>query len=103
MASESVRWRVQYSNKAKKSILRLTIKVKLQLDLLAKEIEVAGPYRTNWPHYGHLKTAQGVPKNAYHCHIKSGRSTYVVCWRVEDKQQKMVEIYYVGTHEDAPY
>lgn len=55
------------------------MKAKAQLDLLAKELEACGPYRKNWPHYGPLKKGPHVPENAFHCHIDSGRPTYVVC------------------------
>jgi hypothetical protein len=50
-----------------------------------------------------LKKDKRIPDNSYHCHIKSGRPTYVVCWRVENKKVKIVEIFYVGTHENTPY
>jgi hypothetical protein len=41
--------------------------------------------------------------NEYHCHIEKGRPTYVVCWRIADKNKKNIEVYYAGTHEKAPY
>jgi len=28
--------------------------------------------------------------------------TYVACWRVY-KREKLIEVYYAGTHEKAPY
>lgn len=34
---------------------------------------------------------------------KGGKPTYVACWYIKDKKVKIVEIYYVGTHEKAPY
>jgi hypothetical protein len=39
----------------------------------------------------------------YHCHIKKGRPTYVVVWQVTDREIKIVEVKYVGTHEGADY
>ncbi len=96
-------WDVSYSNKAKKEALKLPPKVKFQLDVLAKEMETQGPYRKDWPHYGPLGKGSKVPENAYHCHVKSGKPTYVACWRIEDKKLKMIEIFYVGTHENSPY
>lgn len=51
----------------------------------------------NWSNYGPLK------KDEFHCHLRKGKPTYVACWRVLDKQVKIMEVYYVGTHEDAPY
>jgi mRNA-degrading endonuclease RelE of RelBE toxin-antitoxin system len=103
MAPEPSTWTISYSNKAKKSALKLPVKVKVQLDLLAKEMETCGPYRENWTQYGPLGKGPGVPENAYHCHIKSGHPTYVVCWQVEDKKLRIVEIFYVSTHENTPY
>ena len=32
-----------------------------------------------------------------------GKPTYVCCWEVIDKQKKIIEVNYVGTHEKAPY
>ena len=66
---------------------------------LVHDIRVNGPYRKNWPSYGPLSNQ----KDAYHCHIKDGRPTYVACWKIEDKKVKIVEVYYVGPHEGAPY
>lgn len=77
------------------------------------EIECFGPTlglnSKDWPHFGPLG------KHAYHCHLtkskspenttgkKGAEACYVACWRVEDKKVKIVEVYYVGTHENAPY
>ncbi len=72
-------------------------------DTLAKEIELLGPIRKDWSNFSSLKKASGLPDNSYHCHLKKGKPTYVACWYVEDKKVKIVEIYYVGTHEKAPY
>jgi hypothetical protein len=38
-----------------------------------------------------------------HCHLIKGRPTYVACWEVKDPKNKILEVYYVGTHEKAPY
>jgi hypothetical protein len=35
--------------------------------------------------------------------LNSGRPTYVVIWSILNKQEKTMEIRYVGTHENAPY
>jgi hypothetical protein len=103
MTGEQSIWKISYSARAGKSALKLPVKAKMQLDLLVKEMETCGPYRKNWPHYSQLGKKPGVPENAHHCHIKSGRPTYVVCWQIEDKKLKIIEIFYVGTHEGTPY
>ncbi len=99
-------WTVELSTPAKKEVRRLLKEhpdVYAQFATLAKEIEILGPYRKNWPHFCALGRGKGIPKDSYHCHVKGGKPTYVACWYIEDKKVKIVEIYYVGTHEKAPY
>ncbi len=96
-------WQVGYSTLAKKQRKRLQIAITSQLANLAWDLEHYGPIQPEWTHYAPLKKSKNVPHNAHHCHIKSGRPTYVVCWQVIDKTIKIIEIFYVGTHENAPY
>lgn len=42
-------------------------------------------------------------KEIHHCHLNRGRPTYVAVWEVLDKAVRLVEVSYVGTHENAPY
>lgn len=91
------------TTKALKQKKRLPEDIAAQLFRLILEIEKNGPIQKGWPHFGPLGKTKRIPKDAYHCHIKSGRPTYVACWTVEDKKVKLVEIFYVGTHENAPY
>ena len=88
-------WQVRFHKKAEKQLRELSESVAHRLDALVQEIAVAGPVRGNWKNYGKLTATR------HHCHIKSGRPTYVACWEV--KENKTVEVYYVGTHEKAPY
>ena len=88
-------WQVFFTSKARKSFKKLQTKMQEQIVLLVNELQVLGPVRSNWPHFSKLG------KNEYHCHIKRGRPTYVACWRI--KNPNIVEVYYVGTHEKAPY
>jgi hypothetical protein len=67
------------------------------IDLLVLDLIRDGPERFDWPHYSALS------KTSYHCHLKKGKPTYVACWAVLDEKLKQIEIYYVGTHEGAPY
>ncbi|WP_338032555.1 hypothetical protein [Desulfocurvibacter africanus] len=61
------------------------------------EIEKEGPVRGNWPNYSKL----GPEK--HHCHLKKGNPTYVAVWEERDRQVRLVEVTYAGTHEKAPY
>jgi hypothetical protein len=81
----------------KKMVLKLPELVQLQLLRLVKEIGMHGPIRGNWPNYSALGGGR------HHCHLKKGRPTYVACWAVQDKSVRLVEVYYAGTHEKAPY
>jgi hypothetical protein len=57
--------------------------------------------QAKWSNYGKLgRTKKNEDKR--HCHLIKGNPTYVSCWEV-DKQRHLIEVYYVGTHEGAPY
>lgn len=96
-------WSVTFSRDARKQYERLKRSgsrrpiVNDVIDLLAMELQKNGPSLSGWPNCGLLG------KDRFHCHLRKGRPTYVACWRVVDKQAKQIEVYYVGTHEKAPY
>ncbi len=103
MDSNSVVWEIYYTNKIRKCIEKLPPAARSQAAFLIKEMEIHGPYQKSWPHYSPLSKKPGILEGSHHCHIKSGRPTYVVCWRIADKKFKKIEVFYVGTHEGAPY
>ncbi len=90
-------WTVTIPQKVGKKILKLPGRVKKSLAFLVREIELSGPARGQWPNYGKLA------KNKYHCHLKKGQPTYVAVWEVKNKEIRLIEVTYVGTHEKAPY
>ncbi|MCK4517209.1 hypothetical protein KAT92_00400 [Candidatus Babeliales bacterium] len=92
-------WQVFLKKHAAKQMTKLPKYVSETVLVLANEIEVLGPLRHNWKNFCKLKGT----KNLYHCHLKQRKPTYVACWEVKDKNIKIVEVYYVGTHEKAPY
>jgi hypothetical protein len=100
---QSKKWRVIFSSAAARQKKKLPEAVIAQLASLAWDLEHKGPVQPEWSHYGQLKKGGDIPANSYHCHIKNGRPTYVVCWQVIDKTIRIIEIFYVGTHENAPY
>ena len=73
--------------------------VRASLFLLYKTLEASGPVIA-WKNFAPLKQ---LGAGNYHGHLKSGRPTYVACWRVTDKRQRQMEVFYAGTHEKAPY
>ncbi len=92
-----MKWTVTIAKKAQKHLGRLPGPVIKNLVALIREIEVSGPVRGNWPNYSFLG------QDRHHCHIKKGSPTYVAVWEVRDKEIKLVEVTYAGTHENAPY
>ena len=92
-------WKVYITRKASKALDRLPEATRMRIFQLLTEIEVGGPMTMNWPNFSKLTSRS----NEYHCHVKKGRPTYVACWRKLSNEPKTVEVYYVGTHENAPY
>ena len=90
-------WTVRIKKQAVKQIQRCPKHIATRLTALLAEIEVAGPIRGNWPNYGKLGPYR------HHCHLKKGRPTYVAVWEETDREIRLVEVTYVGTHEKAPY
>ena len=65
-----------------------------RLYALLDDMRDKGPVRAEYPNYSKLSN------NQHHCHI--GHS-WVVCWEVENNKLKIIEVYYVGSRENAPY
>ena len=92
---------IEFTPKAKDQIARLSEKACEALRLLVKDLQTNGAAPgKGWPNYGKLEGQKGDKR---HCHLTRGRPTYVCCWAVIDKKTKTIEVYYVGTHERAPY
>ena len=97
-----MKWMVQFSSKANKQVKQLSTSIEAILRLLVEDLSHNGPFPgEGWPNYGKLNEGKNADKR--HCHLKKGKPTYVCCWQVIDKKIKIIEVYYVGTHENAPY
>ena len=95
------RWMVTLSRNALKQAKKLDRRTFRVFDLLVEGLVMNGPVPgSRWLSYGRLVGKKGEDKR--HCHLRKGRPTYVCCWSV-DKKQRLIEVYYVGTHEKAPY
>jgi hypothetical protein len=95
--SKPLNWAIEFTGSADKQRAKLPDKIRALVDALAGEMELSGPIRKNWKNFSKLAG------DDYHCHLKKGRPTYVACWRIIDKKDQIIEVYYVGTHENAPY
>ena len=97
-----VKWKVFFSGRAKKQAFKLKESLRLVLQLLVDDLENKGPILgKNWQNYSKLRGSKSEDKR--HCHLIKGNPTYVCCWKVLDKKQRVIEVYYVGSHEKAPY
>lgn len=101
MNSES--WHIEDSKKLEKQISALPEPIRPIIFALLADIEESGACQFEWPNYSPLKKSKNIPKDAFHCHLKKGKPSYVACWRIIDKKRRIIEVYYVGTHENAPY
>ncbi len=90
-------WRVYLTRQTRKQADKLPAKVRDALATLAADMAINGPVRGEWPNYSKLNG------DRHHCHLKKGRPCYVAVWEVADKEIKLIEVIYAGTHEGAPY
>ena len=89
-------WTVVFRRSVQKALPDIPERVRKLLAALASDIETSGPVRGDWPNYSRLSDGR------HHCHLKKGRPTYVAVWG-ETSGKVVVEVIYVGTHENAPY
>ena len=93
-----MRWKITLNNKVNKQLKKLPERVVLLTQLLTSDLGMFGACPgKQWPNFGKLSDTK------YHCHLAKGRPTYVACWEIVNKSQRKIEVYYVGTHENAPY
>jgi hypothetical protein len=99
-APENFQWTVLLNSKSRRRKEKLPAQIAANFLALLSQLELTGPVQTKWPHYGRLANTK---KETHHCHLNHGRPTWVVVWQVESRQIRLMEIKYVGTHENAPY
>lgn len=99
-------WQVRFTKKAAKQTEKLSKSAFQALNLLVMDLANNGPFPgKTWPNYGKLRGLKGVKsdRDLRHCHLVKGNPTYVCCWEVVENEVKIIEVYYAGTHEKAPY
>lgn len=103
----ALKWGVTLSRDAKKQYIKLKHSGQKKpsildvIDTLVSDLILNGPFLSDWPNYGAISESK--TKIFYHCHLKKGNPTYVACWKVTDEKGKKIEVFYVGSHESAPY
>ena len=99
--NEEPPWKVSFTSRAEKQKEKLPANMKARLLVLVTELKLEGPIQKEWKNFGKLAGSQ--KKEVYHCHLNSGRPTYVVIWEVKDRDAQVIKIVYDGTHEKAHY
>ncbi len=95
-------WQIEFTRTAVKQLKKLDSQVVESMRLLVQDLKHVGPIPgKGWRRYSKLRGMKN--QDLRHCHLIVGKPTYVCCWEVIDKQTKLIEVYYVGTHEKAPY
>ncbi len=93
-----MKWNITLNNQMNKRLKKLPEKVVLLTQLLVRDLSMFGVYPgKQWSNFSKLSNKQ------FHCHLVKGRPTYVACWQLIDKSKHKIEVFYVGTHENAPY
>jgi len=93
-------WSVKFSAKASKQKAKLPKNIDDILAALVTDLALQGPALPKWKHYGKLIGKKG---EYHHCHLNSGRPTYVAVWQVLDRQVRVMEVRHLGTHESVNY
>ena len=79
--------------KVGKMLRKLPSEVQSLYRALLVDLAATGPEQPTWKNYSKLGG------NRYHCHLGY---RYAACWSYENKILT-VEVYYVGSRENAPY
>ena len=76
-----------------KDIEKLPAAIQKKLAMLIDDLKERGPIRSDWPNFSKLG------KDTYHCHLSH---KWVACWYFEE-DSVIIEVYYAGSRENAPY
>jgi mRNA-degrading endonuclease RelE of RelBE toxin-antitoxin system len=84
---------VLISKRVQKQIERIPEPTKKRLVALVEQLQERVPLQPAWPNYGKLGL------NKYHCHLSRD---WVACWYYKQSTVE-IEVYYVGSRQNAPY
>ena len=86
-------YEIRIKKKVARNLKKLPADVQKLLFLLLAELQADGPIQTGWQNFSSLG------KDRYHCHLNY---RYVACWTCR-KNEIVIEVYYAGSREKAPY
>ncbi len=89
----SMKYEVRIKKNVARGLKKLPSNIQKLLFLLVADLQVDGPIQTSWRKFSPLGLGR------YHCHLNY---RYVACWTCL-KNEIIIEVYYVGSREKAPY
>ena len=89
----TMKYEIRIKKKVTHRLKKLPVNVQKLLFLLIADLQADGPVQKAWRIFSPLG------KDRYHCHLNY---RYVACWTCH-KDEIVIEVYYVGTREKAPY
>jgi len=84
---------VRIKKKVSKDLKKLPAQIQQKFAALVGDLQMQGPMPKGWQNLSKLTG------NNYHCHLTR---SYVACWSYENGSF-VIEVYYVGSREGAPY
>ncbi len=88
-----VKYEVRVKRKIERGLTKLPSDVQKLFFLLVADLQAGGPIQKTWRNFSRLGG------DRYHCHLNY---RYVACWTCR-KNEIVIEVYYVGAREKAPY
>ena len=88
-----MKYEVKVKKKVARGLKKLPADVQKLFFLLIADLQADGPIQKRWRNFSSLE------KDRYHCHLNY---RYVACWTCR-KNEIVIEVYYVGSREKAPY
>ena len=88
-----VRYTVKVAKKAAMAIETAPDHIQEAFQDVTDDLAATGPVQSSWPNYSRLG------KDRYHSHLAH---KWVACWTIE-KDSIIIEVYYAGSRENAPY
>ena len=84
---------VKIKKKILKKLQKIPKDIQFTFESLVDDLTEKGPIRKEWPNFSKIGD------NKYHCHLSY---KWVACWQNEN-ESLIIEVYYAGSRENAPY
>ena len=86
-------YKVTIKKRVLKNLEKMPLPIQKRFNALVANLQETGPIRQDWLNFSKLN------EDEYHCHLSL---KWVACWKHE-KNTIIIEVYYVGSRENAPY